>query len=145
MRPGALTVEPPRAMNDAESTPEVLLERARDGDDTARGRLLELYRNYLRVVARSLIGPSLRAQADASDLVQEAYLKAHRDFARFLGEGEPELVAWLRQILVNTAADHVKHHRARVRDHRRRESLEAMLDRSGREAQEALAAPISSP
>src|SRR5690242_2026081 len=132
-------------MTEPEAIPEVLLERARAGDDAALGRLLELYRNYLRVVARSMIGPALRAQADASDLVQEAFLKAHRDFARFLGEGEPELVAWLRQILVNTAADHVKHHRAQVRDHRRRESLEAMLDRSGRAAQDALAAPISTP
>src|SRR3954468_5381169 len=101
-------------MPEPEEIPELLLERARAGDDAARGRLLELYRNYLRVVARSLIGPALRGQADASDLVQEAFLKAHRDFARFLGEGEPELVAWLRQILVNTAADHVRHHRAGV-------------------------------
>src|SRR6476469_1482859 len=114
-------------MTEPEAIPEVLLDRARAGDDAALGTLLDLYRNYLRVVARSMIGPALRGQADASDLVQEAFLKAHRDFARFLGEGEPELVAWLRQILVNAAADHVKHHRARVRDHRRRESLEAML------------------
>jgi RNA polymerase sigma-70 factor (ECF subfamily) len=132
-------------MTDPEAIPEVLLEQARAGDDAALGRLLELYRNYLRIVARSLIGPALRAQADPSDLVQEACLKAHREFDRFLGASEPELVAWLRQILVRSAADHAKYHRAKSRDHRRGESLDAMLDRSSLAAQQALAAPISTP
>src|SRR4051794_6301872 len=35
--------------------PVRLLEQARGGDEAARGGLLELYRNYLRLVARSLI------------------------------------------------------------------------------------------
>jgi RNA polymerase sigma-70 factor, ECF subfamily len=50
--------------------PELLLAHARDGDETALGRLLELYRNYLRLVARALIGQALRVRLDASDLVQ---------------------------------------------------------------------------
>ena len=80
--------------------PGRLLEQARGGDEAARGELLELYRNYLRLVARSLIGGALRVKLEPSDLVQETFLKAHRDFGQFAGRGEPELVAWLRQILV---------------------------------------------
>ncbi len=82
--------------------PELLLARARTGDEAALGRLLERYRNYLRLVARALIGQALRVRLDASDLVQETFLKAAREFSHFLGSTEPELTAWLRQILVRT-------------------------------------------
>jgi RNA polymerase sigma-70 factor (ECF subfamily) len=125
--------------------PELLLERARDGDPAARGQLLELYRNYLRLVARTLIGQGLRVRFDASDLVQETFLKAHRHFADFLGATEPELVAWLRTILVRTLANRARQQRARGRDYRREEPLEVMLDRSSLAIQCALAAPLSSP
>ena len=49
------------------------------------GELLELYRNYLRLVARSLVGTPLRVNLDPSDLVQETFLKAHRDFIAIRG------------------------------------------------------------
>ncbi len=108
-------------------------------------RTLLRNRNYLRLLARSLVGGGLRVRVDPSDVVQETYLKAHREFARFLGSGEPELVAWLRRILVHNLADLVKHHRARGRDFRREEPLEDLLERSSLALQQALAAPISSP
>jgi RNA polymerase sigma-70 factor (ECF subfamily) len=47
--------------------------------------------------------------------------------------------------LVNTLANQAKHHQAQGRDYRRRQSLEAMLDRSSLAVQRALASPISSP
>jgi RNA polymerase sigma-70 factor (ECF subfamily) len=124
---------------------EMLLAQARAGDPTALGRLLEVYRNYLRFLARSLIRPPLQCKLDASDLVQETSLKAHRDFAQFAGSGERELVAWLRQILVRTLANQAKHHRARVRDQRRQESLDALLDRSSLAIQQQLADSMASP
>jgi RNA polymerase sigma-70 factor (ECF subfamily) len=132
-------------MPQTDSLPELLLARARAGDEAARGRLLELYRNYLRFMARSLISQPLQARLDASDLVQETFLKAYREFGGFLGSTEPELVAWLRQILVHALADQVKRHRAGSRDVRREEPLEAILDRSSLAIQERLAAPLSSP
>lgn len=132
-------------MSDTEATPETLLERARAGDEPARGRLLEHYRHYLRIMARALIGGALKARLDESDLVQETYVKAHRDFDAFAGSTEAELVAWLRQILVRNLANEAKRHRAGVRDYRREGSLEAMLDRSSVAVQGALAAPGASP
>jgi RNA polymerase sigma-70 factor, ECF subfamily len=129
--------------NDA--IPELLLEQARAGDEAALGRLLELYRNYLRLVARTLIGQALRVRLDASDLVQETFLKAAREFSQFLGSTEPELTAWLRQILVRTLANQAKHHRRQGRDYQRQESLEAMLDRSSAAVQQALATPTETP
>ncbi len=128
-----------------EAWPNRLIAEARRGDDAVRGRLLELYRNYLRLVARSLIGGALRVKLDPSDLVQETFLKAHRDFGQFAGGTEPELVAWLRQILVRSLANQVKHHRRQARDHQRQESLERLLEQSSLMAQMALASQVPSP
>jgi RNA polymerase sigma-70 factor, ECF subfamily len=129
----------------AERVPEVLLAQARGGDTLALGKLLELYRSYLRLVARTLVGAALRVKVEPSDLVQETFLKAHREFLGFDGRSELELMAWLRRILVRTLADQVKYHHRRGRDHRREESLQALLDRSSLEAQHALATHASSP
>lgn len=122
-----------------------LLERARGHDLEARGRLLDRYRNYLRVMARSLAEGALRVHLDPSDLVQETYLKAHGEFSQFAGGTEPELVGWLRRILVRHAVDQARHHHRRGRDIRRQESLEAALERSSIAVQQAMAAPVSSP
>ena len=126
-------------------TPEILLARVRGGDQAALGQLLDLYRNYLRVVARTMVGRALRVRFDASDLVQETFLKAHQEFGQFLGDTEPELTAWLRQILVRTLANQARHHRRKGRDYQRDEPLEVLLERSSSAAQRALAAPLSSP
>ena len=132
-------------MSSASDAPESLLGLARAGDAAALGRLLEHYRNYLRLMARSLIGQALRRKLEPSDLVQETFLEAQRDFPHFLGDGEPELVAWLRRILVHNLANQVEFHQAGRRDHRRQTSLEAELDQSSAALHRILAAPISSP
>lgn len=132
-------------MGSGEPRPERLIAQARRGDATARGRLLELYRNDLRLVARSLIGDALRVKVDASDVVQETFLKAHSDFARFEGSTERELVAWLRRILVRSLSNQVKHHHRQARDRSRQESLDDLLERSDRKVELALAARSPSP
>jgi RNA polymerase sigma-70 factor (ECF subfamily) len=129
----------------AEEDPQLLLAQARAGNGAAQGRLLELYRNYLRLLARTQINAGLRARLDPSDLVQEALLEAHRDFKQFAGTTEKELIAWLRQILVRNLADQFKHHRTRGRDWRRQESLEVLLDRSSQQLEQALAKGMSTP
>jgi RNA polymerase sigma-70 factor (ECF subfamily) len=132
-------------MSRSEVVPEQLLAQARAGDDAAQGRLLELYRSYLGLMARSLIGRALRTKLDPSDVVQETFLKAHTDFKGFLGQGEPELVSWLRRILVHRLADMARHHKAQGRDVRREESLEAALERSSLDVQRSLAEWSHSP
>jgi len=125
-------------------SPDRLITRARGGDKVALGALLEIYRNYLRLVARSMIGAALRVKLEPSDLVQDTFLKAHREFETFVGQGEQELVAWLRRILARTLADQVKHHRRKGRDHQRQESLDALLERSDTAIQHALASRTAS-
>jgi RNA polymerase sigma-70 factor (ECF subfamily) len=128
-----------------DSVPGQLIAQARDGDPAALGHLLDLYRNYLKLVARSLVGVALRVKLEPSDLVQETFLKAHREFAGFAGQGETELIAWLRRILARTVADQVKHHRRKGRDLQRQESLDILLERSDATLHQALASHAASP
>jgi RNA polymerase sigma-70 factor (ECF subfamily) len=126
--------------------PEALLRSARAGDGAAVGRLLELYRNYLALLARLQIGRRLR-KVDDSDLVQETFLKAHRDFGEFRGDTEGEFVAWLRRILAWTLANHVRHYLGtRRRDVRLERDLAGELEQSSQAlGGQLLAAPHSSP
>src|SRR5712692_801515 len=126
--------------------PEDLLRQARAGNDEARGLLLELYRNYLTLLARMQIGRRLQGKVDAADLVQETFLKAHRDFAQFRGNSEGEWVGWLRQILAMNLAHLVRRycgtHRRNVRLER---ELVNELAQSSCVLDQALVAPQSSP
>lgn len=128
-------------MSPAVDLPELLLERARAGDADALGQLLEQYRHYLRLLAQSQVGRSLRVRLDPSDLVQETLLEAQRDFSQFAGSGEGELTAWLRRILVRNLADQLKHHQCQKRDFQREQPLGALVE----QAHAALAASLSTP
>ena len=104
-----------------------LLAQARRGNQQQLGQLLQCYRSYLTVLAAAHLDERLRARVSPSDLVQEAMLGACCDFAQFRGCSEPELLAWLRQILINCLRHAYKMHlRARRRDLRREISLDEM-------------------
>ncbi len=92
-------------MADPEKEAAEWLLAARTGSADALGQVLETCRNYLLLVAERELDPNLRAKGGASDLVQETFLKAHRHFARFQGDSEAELRAWLRRLLLNNLAD----------------------------------------
>jgi RNA polymerase sigma-70 factor (ECF subfamily) len=77
------------------------LQEARGGSPTALGEALELCRKYLLHIALQEIHPQLLAKAGASDLVQETFAAAQRDFPNFHGTTEKAWLAWLRQILLH--------------------------------------------
>jgi RNA polymerase sigma-70 factor (ECF subfamily) len=106
---------------------EELIAAARQADAGALGRLLEHYRNYLALVARTSIDAVVRAKADPSDMVQETLIKAHVNFGQFQGSNEAELAAWLRQILANNVADLVRRFRAKSRNVSREVSFDDAL------------------
>jgi RNA polymerase sigma-70 factor (ECF subfamily) len=136
-----------RPLADAMSTdPEQLLREARAGDPASLGRLLELYRRYLTLLARVQIGRRLQGKVDASDLVQETYLEAHRSFGRFRGASEAEFVQWLRRILAANLTDLVRRYvGARARDVRLEREIGDALDRSSAVLGGGLPAPLTSP
>jgi RNA polymerase sigma-70 factor (ECF subfamily) len=119
----------------ARSTADQLLKRARQGDDQALGDLLVLYRNYLKLLARVEIDRGLQRKLDASDVVQDALLRAHRAFGQFRGETEAEMLAWLRRILASCLTDLARHYHGTGR---RRLDLERDFEHGLQDASRAL-------
>jgi RNA polymerase sigma-70 factor (ECF subfamily) len=104
-----------------------LISHARRGDKSSIGVLLQQYRNYLSILATTQIEHRLRPRVSPSDVVQETMLRAHKNFGQFRGTTEGELLAWLRQILVNSLAKFVEQHvLAARRDVRREVSIERL-------------------
>jgi RNA polymerase sigma-70 factor (ECF subfamily) len=134
---------------DEPSEPGRLLAAARQGDAHCLGALLELYRNYLHLLARTQIDLHLPGRASPSDAVQECFLNACANFGQFRGQSEKELLAWLRRILVNTLAKVVeKQVKARKRSVRREVSVEQLARRmegSSAAFEAALVSPSASP
>jgi RNA polymerase sigma-70 factor (ECF subfamily) len=87
------------------------LPAARSGSREALGRALEAYRAYLLLIANGMLAPELRAKGGASDVVQETFLEAQRDFAQFCGTSAEELQAWLRQLLLHNLANLARRYR----------------------------------
>jgi RNA polymerase sigma-70 factor (ECF subfamily) len=130
----------------AESEPEALIRQAKAGHQGALGKLLELHRNYLELLARLQIGQRLRGKVDAADIVQDAFLKAHQDFVRFRGGTEAEWVAWLREILAMQLAQVVRRYfKTQRRDIRLERRLSMELDQSSRCLDKGLMAAQSTP
>jgi RNA polymerase sigma-70 factor (ECF subfamily) len=125
---------------------EHLLQEARAGDAATLGRLFELYRRYLALLARMQIGQRLQGKVDASDLVQETFLEAHRNFPQFRGATEAQFVCWLRQILASRLANLLRHYLGtQGRDVRLERDIEDALDRSSALLGGGLVAPQPSP
>src|SRR5262245_46125324 len=116
------------------------LDRARAGEGEALGQLLDGCRGYLLMIARQELDEDLRAKGGASDLVQETFVDAQRDFARFAGGDEAELRAWLRRILLNNLANFTRGYRE---TQKRRLGREVQLD--GSDGDHGLAADLSTP
>jgi len=84
-----------------DSSPD-FLQRLRAGDESAWGELhREQYPRLWSSVQRILNNPTL-----TDDVVQEAFIKAHRDIRRF--EGQSQLGTWLYRIAVNQSLDTIR-------------------------------------
>jgi RNA polymerase sigma-70 factor (ECF subfamily) len=125
--------------------PEQLLALARAGNAPALGQLLESYRGYLTLLVRVQIGRGLQSKVDPADLIQETFLEAYRDFGRFRGNSEGELVGWFRKILASHLAGLVRHYATKGRNVRLERRFEAELDQSSRVMNLGLVSPSSSP
>ena len=68
---------------------------ARAGDADCLGWLLEIYHNYLHLLASAQLNKRLRSRVNPSDLVQETFLRASRHFGEFCGSSEQEWLGWL--------------------------------------------------
>jgi RNA polymerase sigma-70 factor, ECF subfamily len=87
-----------------------LIAKARAGEVEALGELCNLYRNYMRMVVRTGLGPKLRERVELSDVVQEALVEVIRQFPQFTGQNEAALVGWLRRLVGQKLADLGRYH-----------------------------------
>jgi len=80
-------------------TPEhELVERCRNGDETAFRELVEQYKGLVfAIMARSVADP-----ARAEELAQEAFLRVHKGLPYF--RGEARLSTWIYRIVANLLA-----------------------------------------
>jgi RNA polymerase sigma-70 factor (ECF subfamily) len=126
-------------------TPDAFAQRlasARIGSGEALGGLLETFRGYLLVVANQELDVDLQAKGGASDLVQETFLEAHRDFGQFHGGTEAELLAWLRRLLLNNVANFARGFRETAK---RQVGREVPLGADGSSASGAPEPPADTP
>jgi RNA polymerase sigma-70 factor (ECF subfamily) len=72
-----------------------LVRRFNAGDDAAFVAIMERYRTKIFTVTLSL----LRNHADAEEITQDTFIRAHRGLARF--RGDSSLSTWLYRIAVN--------------------------------------------
>lgn len=90
----------------------------------------ERFRAYLRILARSQLDAKLQGKLDASDIVQQTMMQAHRAREEFRGTTDAERAAWLRQILAHTLAHARRDFQRQKRDVNRERSLECSLEQS---------------
>jgi len=82
-----------------------LVALAQQGD---RGAFRSLFERYHRR-AYALAFGVVRNQDDALDVVQDAFIKAHRHLDKF--EGQASFYTWLYRIVMNLAIDHLRKHK----------------------------------
>jgi len=105
-----------------ETSPEYL-QRLRRGEERAWGELhRDHYPRLWSSVQRILNNPTL-----ADDVVQETFIKAHKEIARF--EGQSQLGTWLYRIAVNQSLDTM---RKKQRVERWLSFLSPMADEEGK-------------
>lgn len=107
------------------------LARAKLGDEKALGELLLTVESYLKLLARLQIGRHLQVKLDASDVVQETFLEAHRSITRFEGDSRDQFMAWLRTILASRLSNNVRRYLGtQARDVRLEQQMQINLDQS---------------
>lgn len=106
---------------------------------------LEDFRPYLCAMARMNLDRRIASKVDASDIVQQTMLQAHQALDDFRGTTEPEMAAWLRQILARNLSHASRDLRRDKRDISRERSLEASLQASSLCLQQFLAADDQPP
>ena len=111
-----------------ESDPHVVA-RARDGDREAFRALVERHSRYIFGLAQRMTGSA----QDAEDVVQETWLKAHKQLGRF--EARADFRTWLHRICVNCSIDLIRARRHREDAHDPADLEEGPLSERGSESQ----------
>jgi RNA polymerase sigma-70 factor (ECF subfamily) len=106
---------------------------------------LERYRDYLRLLADSLVDRRLRGKVDLSGVVQLTLFEAHKALGDIMNQPSDQQMAYLRRVLANNLNDEIRKLRTDKRDVRREQSLEAAIEQSSMNLETLLAGDGSLP
>jgi RNA polymerase sigma-70 factor (ECF subfamily) len=102
-----------------------LIERFREGDETAFSQLFAKYRPRLAVLIHYKLGASLRERVEVDDILQEVFLAASKDIGNFTYRSPGSFMSWLSRI-----AEHVIVDEARSQARQKRRAAEVVRFRS---------------
>jgi RNA polymerase sigma-70 factor, ECF subfamily len=88
-----------------------LLEEATVGQDAAREKLLQRFREPLRRVIDNRLDPVLERRIDASDIVQDVLFEAHQRLKDYLKNPAMPFHLWLRHLAQDRIIDTHRRHR----------------------------------
>lgn len=95
----------------ASAETQELIVSARAGDREATSALLERHRAALRQLVALRLDRAIQGRIDASDVVQDALVEAHRRLPEYLAGSPLPFHLWLRQIAKDRMIDaHRRHH-----------------------------------
>src|SRR6266545_4743762 len=94
-------------MTVALAVPDVLVARAKAGDETALEALFRAFETPVYNLARRM----LRTQEDAEDVVQETFLEVVKSIRQYRGDGH--LWGWVRRIAVTKALMRIRREQLR--------------------------------
>jgi RNA polymerase sigma-70 factor (ECF subfamily) len=110
-----------------------MLDKARQGEPEAVEQLLTAHREPLRRMIGLRLDPALAARVDASDVVQDVLLEAHKRLQDYLRNPVMPFHLWLRHIAKDHIIDaHRRHRQAQRRSLDREQPIvpAAMSDKS---------------
>src|SRR5215471_11308956 len=125
-----------------------MLDRAQQGEDAAVERLLTAHREPLRRMIDLRLDPALAARVDASDIVQDVLLEAHRRLSDYLRNPVMPFHLWLRHMAKDHIIDaHRRHRQAQRRSLDREQPIvpAALADHSSYELAGQLLDPELTP
>src|SRR5262245_56830616 len=109
-----------------------LIERARSGDEGARGALFERYGEPVADIVHVRMRPFLRGHAQSGDLVQMALLEALRRLDGFELRGRKSFLQWLARLVESELCNAYVYLTRDKRDARRNVGLEGPGQSPGR-------------
>jgi RNA polymerase sigma-70 factor (ECF subfamily) len=115
------------------------------GNPEAVNQALGEFRAYLETLTYIQVDPRLLSEFSMSDIIQNTLLEAWRDLGRIEALDADGRKRWLRKMLVHNLIEEIERRRAKKRDFRLKQSLEAAADESSCRLQSWLAAEDTSP
>lgn len=98
---------------------QVLIKKARRGDEESVRRLLVIYHPRLKARLLRQMDPTMRSKIEPEDILQQVYLETFRAIGQFDYQGKDSFLRWMYAILDRKLIDEHRAMRAERRDVRR--------------------------